>query len=94
MKARPPVADQALGDSSWQLSVGLRARKEDHLPFPLKLGYQLETGEENMCEEKGEDPSHLGICSLAEDNPGGKCHPSHGTQRQCLLGWPLRAAPT
>lgn len=63
MKARPPVSDQALGDSRKEASVGLVARKEDHLPFPMKLEYQVEVGEKNVCEEEGEDPSSLGMCS-------------------------------
>lgn len=63
MKARLPVSDQALGDSRKEASVGLGARKEDHLPFPLKLEYQMEVGDKNVCEEEGENPSNLGICS-------------------------------
>lgn len=74
------------------LAYGLR--KRDHLPFSLKLGDQWVIGEKNVCEEEGEDPGSPGNCSLAEDKPGGKCHPSHGIQRQCLLWQPSRAAPT
>jgi len=95
MKGRLPVSDQVLEASRKEVSVGLGARKERPPSFPfLKLGYQVEVGEENVCEEEGEHPGRLDICSLAKDKPGGKCHPSQGIQRQCLLRWPLGVAPT